>query len=132
MTVSTGSTYTGTIPAKPEGTAVQFKVKAEDKAGNTLESAVTSYTSKTLIFGMEPMIFYALIGGLAAVIVIVVVLVVIRGRKPKAVPPTAPVYAPPPTPPPAPAAAPPTAFCPTCGTPIPTGTVFCPKCGRRL
>jgi len=135
MSVSTGTIYTGSIPAQPDGTAVQYKIKAEDNAGFSGESAVASYTSKTLIFGMEPMIFYALVGGLAVVVVVIVVLLVVR--KPKAVPPPTPAYAPPPTPPPAPAyapppAAPPTAFCPTCGTPIPTGTVFCPKCGRRI
>jgi len=137
MSVSTGTIYAGSIPAQPDGTAVQYKIKAEDNAGFSGESTVASYTSKTLIFGMEPMIFYALVGGLVVVVVVVVVLLVMR--KPKALPPAAPVYAPPPTPPPAPAyapppaaAAPPTGFCPTCGTPIPPGTVFCPKCGRRI
>ena len=138
MTVGTGSIYTGTIPAQPDGTAVQYKIKAEDNAGFSGESAVASYTSKTLIFGLEPLMFYALVGGLAVVVVVVVVLLVVR--KPKVVPPPTPAYAPPPTPPPAPAyapppaapAAPPTGFCPTCGTPIPPGTVFCPKCGRRI
>ena len=137
MSVSTGTIYTGNIPAQPDGTAVQYKIKAEDNAGFSDESTAASYTSKTLIFGMEPMIFYALVGGLVVVVVVVVVLLVVR--KPKAVPPPTPTYAPPPTPPPAPAYAPPpapvtppTAFCPTCGTPIPPGTVFCPKCGRRI
>jgi hypothetical protein len=131
MTVGTGSIYTGTIPAQPDGTAVQYKIKAEDNAGFSGESAVASYTSKTLIFGMEPLMFYALVGGLVVIVVVVVVLLVVR--KPKAVPPPtptsppAPAYAPPPAP-----AAPPTAFCPNCGTPISPGTVFCPKCGRRI
>lgn len=134
MTAGAGSIYTATIPAQPDGTAVQYKIKAADNAGFSGESAVASYTSKTLIFGLEPMIFYALIGGLVVVVVVVVVLLVMR--KPKA-PPT-PAYAPPPAPaaptyaPPSAPAAPPTGFCPTCGTPIPPGTVFCPKCGRRL
>ena len=123
MSVSTGTTYTANIPAQPDGTVVQYKIKAADNAGFSGESAVASYTSKTLIFGLEPIMFYALVGGLAVVVVVVVLLVM---RKPKVVPPPTPAYAPPPT------AAPPTGFCPTCGTPIPPGTVFCPKCGRRI
>jgi len=44
LSMTSGSTYTGTIPKKTDGTTVQFKISAEDKAGNTIESAVTSYT----------------------------------------------------------------------------------------
>jgi len=43
MSPSAGSTYTAMIPKQPDGTAVQFRVKAEDEAGNTVESAVASY-----------------------------------------------------------------------------------------
>jgi hypothetical protein len=44
MSLSTGSTYTATIPKQSDGTAVQFKVKAEDEDGITAETAVASYT----------------------------------------------------------------------------------------
>ena len=124
--VSGDTPYTGTIPAQAGGTTVQFKIRAEDKAGNIAESTVASYTVKALIFGLDPMMFYILIGVLAAVIVGVAIFF-LRSRKPKEAPPAAPVYAP--TPPPT---APPTAYCPGCGTPLSPGTVFCPKCGRRL
>jgi len=39
-----GISFTATIPEKPEGTTVQFRVKAEDYAGFRAESAVASYT----------------------------------------------------------------------------------------
>jgi len=41
---ASGMTFTATIPEKPEGTTIQFKVKAEDYAGFRAESAVASYT----------------------------------------------------------------------------------------
>ena len=44
LSMTSGSTYTGTIPKKTDGTTVQFKVSAEDKAGNSIESSVMSYT----------------------------------------------------------------------------------------
>lgn len=46
MNVSTGSTYKATIPAKPDGTTVTFKVKAEDYIGNTAESTTYTYQVK--------------------------------------------------------------------------------------
>jgi len=114
--------YSATIPKQAEGTTVQFKILARDNVGFEYTTATSSFLIKSLLFGMDPLLFYALIAVVAVAIVGVVVMVT---RKPK--PPPAPAYAPPPAP-----AAPPTAFCPTCGTPIPTGTVFCPKCGRRI
>jgi len=44
MSLSTGSIYSATIPKQSDSTTVQLKVKAEDEAGNTVESAVASYT----------------------------------------------------------------------------------------
>lgn len=36
--------YTATIPKQEDGTTVQFKISAEDNAGNSIESEVLSYT----------------------------------------------------------------------------------------
>jgi len=117
---ATGVTYTPPSDlADGDHTVV---VEVSDRSGNEA-TATWTFKVKILLFGMEPMIFYALVVGLIAVIVIVVVLIAVRGRKPS--PPPAPVYAPPPP-------ATPAANCPTCGTPITPGTTFCPKCGRRL
>ena len=44
VTMTSGSTYTGTIPKQADGTTVQYKIKAEDNAGNIIESSITSYT----------------------------------------------------------------------------------------
>jgi len=116
----TGVTYTP--PSDLADGDYTVVVEVSDRSGNEA-TATWTFKVKILLFGMEPMIFYALVVGLIAVIVIVVVLIAVRGRKPS--PPPAPVYAPPPP-------ATPAANCPTCGTPITPGTTFCPKCGRRL
>ena len=94
-------------------------IKVSDRSGNEV-TATWTFKVKFLLFGMEPMMFYLLIVVVIVVVVIVVVLTAMRGRRPSA-----------PTAPPAPAA-PPTAYCPSCGTPVTPGTTFCPKCGRRL
>ena len=117
--MTNSSNYTGTIPKQPGGTKVQFKIVAVDNVGFETESDVFSYTVKTLIFGLEPMVFYALVG-LTVVVVVVVVLLVVR--KPRTVPPTT-------SPPPPPASA---VYCSHCGAPLSPGTAFCPRCGRRL
>jgi len=113
----TGVTYTP--PSDLADGDYTVIVEVSDRSGNEA-TATWAFKVKILILGMEPMIFYLMIGGLIVVIVIVVVLVATRGRKPSA-PPA----------PPAPAA-PPTMYCPSCATPITPGTTFCPKCGRRL
>lgn len=115
--VSGDTPYTGTIPAHVDGMTVQFKIRAEDNAGLVTESPVTSYTVKALIFGLEPLMFYALIGGLVVVVLIVVFLLMRR---------KAPSPAPQPTPPPAPAA-----YFTGCGSLVPLGIII-PKCGRRI
>jgi len=117
---ATGVTYTPSSDlADGDYTVV---VKVSDRSGNEA-TATWTFKVKALIFGLEPMMFYILIGGLVAAAAIVAVLMIVRGKKPSA--PPAPTYAPPPTPQPP-------VNCPTCGTPITAGTVFCPKCGRRL
>lgn len=119
--------YMAEIPKQGSGTTVQFKVSAEDNVSFSAESTVASYTVKTLIFGMEPLLFYGLIMGLVIVIVIVVVVVVLLRRpKPPAAPPPAPPA--PPAAPPAPAVA----YCSKCGAPVKPGDVYCPKCGQKL
>jgi len=119
--------YRAEIPKQASGMTIQFKVSAEDNALFSAESAVTSFTIKTLIFGMEPLLFYGLIMGLVVVIIIVVVFVVLRRRpKPPAAPPPAPPT--PPAIPPAPAVA----YCSKCGAPVKPGDVYCPKCGQEL
>jgi len=122
MTIVTGSTYAAEIPKQEGGINVQFKVSAEDIAGFSVESSVVSYTVKTLMFGLDPMMFYGLVGGIAGIIVIAGAIFFLRRRKaPKP-------YVPPPP------AAPLTLVkrCPSCGAEIPTGAGFCPSCGRRL
>jgi len=37
-------TYTATIPRQAESKTIQFKISAEDNAGNAAESSITSYT----------------------------------------------------------------------------------------
>ncbi|MDH5771052.1 MAG: zinc ribbon domain-containing protein, partial [Candidatus Bathyarchaeota archaeon] len=120
--------YKAEIPEQASGTTVQFKVSAEDNVFFSAESTVASYTVKTFIFGMEPLLFYGLIIGLVVVIIIVVVVVVlVRRPKPRAAPPPAP-----PVPPAAPPAVPAAAYCTKCGAPIKPGDVYCPKCGQKL
>ena len=120
--------YKAEIPAQASGTTVQFKVSAEDNVFFSAESTVASYTVKTFIFGMEPLLFYGLIIGLVVVIVIVVVVVVlVRRPKPRAAPP--PTL---PAPPAAPPAVPAVAYCTKCGAPVKPGDVYCPKCGQKL
>lgn len=114
-----GSPYTGTIPKQAGGTTITFKVKATDYMGNTAESATHTYqVKKVTILGLEPILFYTLIGGLTAGVAAVVALVFLR-RKPPAPPP----YAPPPTAP---------AYCPGCGATLRPEAEFCPNCGRRV
>lgn len=100
MTPTTGSTYSATIPKLVDGTAVQLKVSAEDNAEFTAESAVQSYTVKALIFGLEPIVFYGLIGGIVIAIVLLLVFLLMHRRVPPVppTPPAAPPYAPPPPP----------------------------------
>jgi len=124
MTVATGSIYTATIPKQSDGTTVQFKVSAEDNAGFEDTSTVDSYTVKALIFGIEPLIFYGIIGGLAIAILAIIIFFLMRRGK-------APPSPPPPPPPPQPPTAQPN-FCRVCGAPIPPETKFCPKCGREV
>lgn len=83
MKAESGSIYTATIPEQPEGTTVQFRIEAEDKSTSVTTSAETSYTVETLIFGMNPTIFYTLIGVLAVVTMSFAGLVVLKSRKPK-------------------------------------------------
>ena len=90
MSLSTGSNYTAAIPKQSDGTIVEFKVKAEDNVGNTVESAVGSYTVKALILGMELAAFYSLAGVLVIVVALVAILLFARRRKaPILSPPTA-------------------------------------------
>jgi len=103
--------YKAQIPKQVDGTTVQFKVSAEDNAGFTAESTTQSYTAKALIFGLEPIIFYGLIGGVIAVVLLLVFLLMRRR---------------------APPAAPPAVTCPYCGTPITPEIVYCPSCGRKV
>jgi len=119
MTSATGSTYTAIIPKQGEGTTVQFRVSAEDIAGFSAGSSIFSYTVKTLIFGLEPIIFYGLIGGV--IIMIAGAIFFSRRRKPPR-----PYVAPP--------VAPSTLVnrCPSCGVEIPLGAGFCPSCGKTL
>jgi len=101
----TESNYTAEIPKQAGGATVQFKVSAEDIAGFSAESSVFSYTVKTLIFGLEPIIFYGLVGGV--VVMIAVAIFFSRRRRPPrpyVVPPVAP----------------------------PTLVKRCPSCGRTL
>jgi hypothetical protein len=118
----TGSTYTADIPKQEGGTNVQFKVSAEDIAGFSAESSAVSYTVKTLMFGLDPTLFYGLVGGIVGIIGIAGVIFLLRRRKPPK------PYVPPPP------AVPPTLVkrCPSCGAEIPTGAGFCPSCGRKL
>jgi hypothetical protein len=81
MSLSMGSNYTATIPKQSDGTIVEFKVKAEDNVGNTVESAVGSYTVKALIFGMELAAFCSLVGVLVIVVALIVVFLFTRRRK---------------------------------------------------
>jgi len=115
----TGSTYTADIPNQAGGVTVQFKVSAEDIAGFSAVSSVFSYTVKMLMFGLEPIIFYGLVGGV--VVMIAGAIFFSRRRKPPR-----PYMAPP--------VAPPTLVnrCPSCGTEILPGAGFCPSCGKAL
>jgi len=124
VSIETGEEkYKAEIPRQASGTTVQFKVSAEDNVFFSAESAVASYTVKTLIFGMEPILFYGLIIGLVvAILIVVVVIVLTRRPRPPAAPPT----------PPAPPVAPAVAYCPHCGAPVKPGDVYCPKCGQKL
>ena len=81
MSLSTESNYTATIPKQSEGTIVEFKVKTEDNVGNTIESAVGSYTVKALIFGMELAAFYSLVGVLVIVVALIAVFLFVQRRK---------------------------------------------------
>jgi len=84
-----GSTYTGTIPKQAGETTVSFKVKAEDYMDNTAESTTYTYKVKTTIFGLEPVIFYALVG-VAIIAAAVVILLFVRRKTPAAPSPTTP------------------------------------------
>jgi len=75
---------------------------------------IASSPAPSLIFGLEPIMFYALVGGLVAVVVVVVFLMMRRRPKPPLRP-----------------AAPPTAFCPYCGVALKPEAVFCPNRGRK-
>jgi len=115
----TGSTYTAEIPKQAGGITVQFKVSAEDIAGFSAESSVFSYTVKMLIFGLEPIIFYGLVGGV--VVMIAGAILFLKRRKPPR-----PYVAPPVTPPTL------VNRCPSCSAEIPPSAGICPSCGRTL
>ena len=119
MTAVTGSTYTADIPKQEGGINVQFKVSAEDIAGFSAESSIVSYTVKTLIFGIDPMMLYGLAAGI--IVIAGAIFFLRRRRAPKPYMPTPPT-------------APPTLVkrCPSCNAEIPTGAEFCPSCGRKL
>jgi len=114
--------YKASIPKQAPGTIVRFKVSAEDNALFSAESSITSYTVKTSIFGMEPIVFYGLILGLVSVILMVIMVGVLM-RRPKL--PAVPASL---TTPPAPTVA----YCSKCGAPVKLGDIYCAKCGQKV
>ncbi len=125
VAMSNTTSYSGIIPKRAEDTTVQFKVTATDNAGFTTESEISSYTVKTLLFGIDPLIFYVIVGVLAVAIVGAVIFL-IRSRKPGAppLPPPTPLQ---PMPPPTTSA-----YCIECGTVLKPEAAFCPNCGKKV
>ena len=124
VVMSNITSYSGTIPKQAEDTIIQFKIIAQDNASFTTESGVSSYKVETLIFGIDPLTFYIIVG-ILIVSVVGVVIFLVRSRKPEA-----PLPPPPPLQPMPPLTT--SAYCIKCGTVLKPEASFCPNCGKKV
>ncbi|MHA1812522.1 MAG: hypothetical protein ACTSYX_03700, partial [Candidatus Thorarchaeota archaeon] len=98
MTSSDSSTYTGVIPAQPDGSVVSYYVRVFDTAGQYTDSGVQSYTvsdqtstttttSETTTTGgttgttEAPPMDFALVAAIGGVAVVVIVLVLVLRKR---------------------------------------------------
>lgn len=105
MSNLSGSTYTGVIPKFSSGTQIQFKILAQDKAGNPAESNIISY-HVTVHVSPTGIIFFMYVLVLIAAMGITLTLLIWRVK--------------------------PTAFCPNCGAKTTSRAIFCPECGKKI
>jgi len=105
MSTIDNSTFYGGIPKHPSGTQIQFKVFAQDKAGNPAESNIISY-HVTVHVSPTGLIFFMYVLVLIAAMGITLTLLIWRVK--------------------------PTAFCPNCGAKTTSRAIFCPECGKKI
>ena len=68
-----GSRYSGNIPGQNSGSEVVFQIQAVTDGGETTSSGNFSYEVKDTIVGVEPLLFYAVIGIVLILVVAAIV-----------------------------------------------------------